>query len=39
METLKLRSVHTMPQLRCIAALRPTAQKLRRYCTVVSHES
>ena len=33
------RSVHTTLQLRCLAALQPTAQKLWCYCIAVSHEN
>ena len=32
-------SVHTTAQLRCVTALHPPAQKLRRYCIAVSRES
>ena len=34
-----LKSVHTMPQLRCAALLHPPAQKLQCSHTAVSHES
>ena len=36
----QLRSIHSTPQLRfALPHFHPTAQKLRCYCTVVSHES
>ena len=33
-----VRSIHTTQQLRCVAALHPTAQKLQCYCIALSYE-